>query len=193
MRGYNQFSDADLVARLRKGDVAALNALVDMYTERLFAIARITTGSHDLAREAVQDAFVQLWESRQSLDPARSVGGYLIVTTRHRALNLMRHERTHERIAGEMRVAAEIENTELADRNEGEQNIERGELRQAIDRVLSELPPRCREIFLLRWEGGLSNPEIERLLGISNATVRNQISRAAKHVARAVAEGRLRM
>jgi RNA polymerase sigma-70 factor (ECF subfamily) len=45
------------------------------------------------------------------------------------------------------------------------------ELRQALGRALSKLQPRSAEIFTLRFIEGLSNPEIARMLGISQVLV----------------------
>jgi RNA polymerase sigma-70 factor (ECF subfamily) len=45
------------------------------------------------------------------------------------------------------------------------------ELRQALARALAQLKPRPAEIFTLRFLEGFSNPEIARMLGISQVLV----------------------
>jgi len=54
------------------------------------------------------------------------------------------------------------------------------ELRQAIQKSLQKLPPRCREIFELSRHNGLSNQEISEQLGLSKRTVELQISNSLK-------------
>jgi RNA polymerase sigma-70 factor (ECF subfamily) len=54
------------------------------------------------------------------------------------------------------------------------------ELRQALEKSLSKLAPRCREIFELSRFSGLSNMEISTKLGISKRTVELQISNSLR-------------
>jgi len=54
------------------------------------------------------------------------------------------------------------------------------ELRQAVQKSLLKLPPRCREIFELSRQNGMSNQEISEQLGLSRRTVELQISNSLK-------------
>jgi len=54
------------------------------------------------------------------------------------------------------------------------------ELRQAIEKSLKKLQPRCREIFELSRLSGLSNQEISERLAISKRTVELQVTNALK-------------
>jgi RNA polymerase sigma-70 factor (ECF subfamily) len=181
MNNHAQLSDAVLGERLRAGDVAALRQLMQRHAERLGVIAEIVTGAPDLAADAVQEAFVQLWNRRATIDPARDLAGLLVVMTRNQALMLLRHERVHERVSCDLVFLARAD-ASVIHTNEGVRAIDAEELWAAVRAVLDGLPPRCREIFLLHWEAGLSYAEIEDVLEISNATIRNQMSRAMKHV-----------
>lgn len=60
-----------------------------------------------------------------------------------------------------------VELVEVPSRGDGDVT----ELRQALARALSKLPPRSAEIFTLRFIEGLTNPEIARMLGISQVLV----------------------
>jgi RNA polymerase sigma-70 factor (ECF subfamily) len=151
------------------------------HAARLGTIAEIVTGAPDLASDAVQEAFVQLWERRETIDLQRDLIGLLVVMTRNQALMLLRHERVHERMAEQLAISAKDKESSSSS-NDGVQAIDIQELWTMVRAVLDGLPPRCREIFLLHWEAGLSYTEIETLLGISNATIRNQMSRAMKHL-----------
>lgn len=52
------------------------------------------------------------------------------------------------------------------------------DIRSVIDRAISKLPPRCREVFLLSYVENLSNQEISERLGLSLSTVENHIHNA---------------
>jgi RNA polymerase sigma-70 factor (ECF subfamily) len=177
-----------LAAQLAAGDVAALRAIMAEYWERLSTIALIITGSPDLAFEAVQDAFVHLWDARATIDATQGVAGYLKTITRRRAIDLRRHERMHTRIADVL--AAYIPSTGQASFNQGETAVESAELEAQIREAIRALPERCREMFLLSRQGDMSYAEIAETLGVSVPTVRNQMSQATQRIARALARWR---
>jgi RNA polymerase sigma-70 factor (ECF subfamily) len=54
------------------------------------------------------------------------------------------------------------------------------ELNLAIQRSITKLPPRCRQIFQMSRMDNYSNAEIAEKLGISKRTVEIQISNALK-------------
>ena len=61
-----------------------------------------------------------------------------------------------------------------------EASIEKGELETRIFQIISDLPPRCQEIFKKSRVNGMKNMEIAKLLDISVRTVETQISNAAR-------------
>src|SRR5712671_6831539 len=65
-------SDAELVRRVRAGDIGAYGALVSRYRDRLGRYAVHMIGDHEDAEEALQDSFVRAYRSlARCYDPAR--------------------------------------------------------------------------------------------------------------------------
>ncbi len=60
---------------------------------------------------------------------------------------------------------------------------------QAVVAALSKLPPRQREVLVLRYYGGLSEAEISEAAGISRGTVKSTASRALEALQRAMNDG----
>ena len=58
--------------------------------------------------------------------------------------------------------------------------IEKGELEARIFQIISDLPPRCQDIFRKSRVNGMKNNEIAKHLDISIRTVETQISNALK-------------
>jgi DNA-binding CsgD family transcriptional regulator len=56
--------------------------------------------------------------------------------------------------------------------------VEDAELREMLDRAIQALPPRRREVFVLRCIHDMPYRDIAEVLGISQQTVANQLSRA---------------
>lgn len=177
-----------LVTRLIAGDESALDQLVDLHWHALVAVAMVTTQSEDLAAEAAQDAFIRLWETRTRLDPNRSVNGVLFATVRYRALDLVKHERVHGRMA--QRLAYESTHQAAVAYNAGEQAVDGAEFRTLVLAAIKALPPRCREIFLMNRKGKMSYADIAETLGVSIPTARNQMSLALQRIALAIAAWR---
>ena len=76
--------------KLRRGDPAGLEALMDRYTPYLSAIAaRVLPGRPQDWEELTADVFLAAWENRRKLQPEK-VKGWLAVTMRNRCINRLR-------------------------------------------------------------------------------------------------------
>jgi RNA polymerase sigma-70 factor (ECF subfamily) len=174
--------DHALVRQIREGDARALDLLLRAYWTPLLRYARSVTGSIDSAQDVVQDVFLRLWRHRETLDIHGEVSPYLYRMVRNRALTVIRADLTAR--TRETRWVADLSVLTHAATNEGTRAVDAEEMRAALWRALGGVPPRCREIFLLSWEHGLSYAHIAQMLDISVPTVRNQMSRAVRHLER---------
>ncbi|HXL06658.1 MAG TPA: RNA polymerase sigma-70 factor [Gemmatimonadales bacterium] len=129
-------------------------------------------GSAEAAQDLVQDLFLRLWDSRGPRDASRLTRPYLYVAARNRALKYLRHRRVVA--AWIARAASE----EIPPSDTPEDLCLRGELDEAVQQAIAELPARCRAIFVLRRREQLSYREIATRLGISLGTVKSQMWRA---------------
>lgn len=132
--------------------------------------------SRELAEEVVQSLFVRLWELQaRGSSPSLSVA-YLYTAARNRAIGHLRRERVARRFADE--AAAAYEATPPAETVADV--VHARDLARAAERAVMALPDRCRLIFLMSRQQGLSYGEIAQALSISVTTVETQISRALK-------------
>ncbi len=142
--------------------------------------------SVDDAREAVQDVFLSLWSEREALTISRDLAAYLFWKTRNRARDLSNAD-----IAASHRDARWV-----LDVTEGRryiaptaiETIHIMDVRRRVLEALDDVPPRAREIFLLVWDEQLSYAEVAQMFGISVLTVRNQMSRAVRHLTETVGQ-----
>ena len=82
--------------KLRRGDPAGLEALMDRYTPYLSAIAaRVLPGRPQEWEELTAGVFLAAWENRRKLQPEK-VKGWLAVTMRNRCINRLRALREEE-------------------------------------------------------------------------------------------------
>lgn len=147
----------------------------DVYKSMLlFAIHYVK--EEEAAKEIVQEAFINLWEKRESIDPEREVKSYLSSSVRNRSLNYLRDNKRYYgtllSLGGLLPlVAADEDNT-----------LEVKELSGQIHRAIDELPEKCREIFRLNRFEQMKYQQIADHLNISVKTVETQMSKALAHL-----------
>ena len=167
--------DAELVRRIRAGDERALEAVFKAHYAGMASFVQRFVRSQDLAEELVQDVFLKLWSKREQLAEIETFRTYLFRAARNTALNYLRRAKLERRWREEQGTDDDPPSSLAAD----EETVEQ-ELSVAVQEAINRLPPRCREIFLLSRDGGLTYAEIARSLDISVKTVETQMGRALK-------------
>src|SRR5262245_23102961 len=84
----------DLIAALQARDPRALEALYDEFGRRAFGLAYRILGNGQAAEDAVQEAFLTLWNQVDRLDSRRGQVGSLLMTIVHRrSIDILRSQR----------------------------------------------------------------------------------------------------
>jgi RNA polymerase sigma factor, sigma-70 family len=83
----------ELLARLRRGDEAAFDAIFRQWYPSLVRASETIVRSQAVAEEIVQDVMLELWKRRESLAEDSSPQAYLFQSARNRSLNHVRHEK----------------------------------------------------------------------------------------------------
>lgn len=173
--GQRSLTDAELARRMRLGDEQALEVIFRTYYPGLVGFARRYVKMTEIAEELVQDLFLKMWSRRGSLGEIDSVKTYLFRAARNTALNhLRRRKLEHEWLEKEGTTIMEERSLE------GDEAVTESEVAAAVRAAVDRLPPRCREVFMLSRDGGLTYGEIAKSLGISIKTVETQMGRALR-------------
>ena len=164
-----------LQAELAAGSQLALKQLYDAFGERLLHLAFAIIHNKSLAEEIVADVFIRVWQKRERIAGIENLIWYLYVATKHISLNYLRKERRqkHFDIDSVILPYYVIEPSAV-------NNLAGAELLKQVTKVINNLPPRCRLIFKLIKEDGLSHKEVARLLNLSIKTVESQMGIALK-------------
>ena len=128
---------------------------------------------YDAAEDVVQEFFTSLWKNKDSLSIHSDIKYYLARSVKNRSLNYLRDKKHFEQID-----TLDIE-FKLG-YNGIEKDMEYYELLHLVEKVISDLPKKCREVFILSRYEKKSYKEISNYLNISEKTVENQISKALK-------------
>jgi RNA polymerase sigma-70 factor (ECF subfamily) len=166
--------EAELLARLRRGDDDAFAALFRVHYPSLVVNATRLLGERALAEEIVQDVMLELWRRREALALNGPLAAYLSQATRNRALNRIRQEKTARLAEPFVRAPAAVATAD-------ERTIS-AELQHAVDEAMASLSAAQREVFDLSRMRGLTYPEIAGVLGISVKTVEARMGRALKQL-----------
>lgn len=157
-------------------DEATFERLLRPHLARALAAARRVCRDQDIARDAVQEALIDLWQAPSlPADPR----GWLVRAAVHRALCAARGERRRarrERCACGRRpeLSAELDPARLARESEDA---------RVLERALESLPSEQRAVFLLRVRDGLEYAAIADALELPVGTVRSRLSRARRELA----------
>ena len=171
--------EADRLAAIRAGDETAFEAVFRDHYEGLCTFASRMVGSDEAAEEIVQTVMLRFWEQRETIQVSGTLAGYLYGAVRNSALMHLRRKRLERRWQEE--AAAEGATPLMGERPpQPEEWTRLAELTAAIQDAIQQLPPRCREAFLLRREHRLSYAEIAQIMSISPKTVEVQIGAALK-------------
>ena len=173
---HNEF---EIIKRFRSNDVEAFSGIFRRYYEPLCFFAGRYLHDIQVAEGIVQDVFVRLWESRETLSIQSSLRSYLYASVRNACLNYIKRENftvslDHEEPRSDTVVVPpdiQLESTELA---------------EALEKAVNALAPRCRQIFCMAKYDDLSYQEIAEILDVSMNTVKTQLKRALKSLSRSM-------
>jgi RNA polymerase sigma-70 factor (family 1) len=140
---------------------------------RLKQFVRRLVGNRATAEDLVQDAFLNLLRGARTSE-IEHTGFYLTRTARNLAIDHLRRDRKRSRYSREVNCsdilvcARPLPDAVL----QGRQEV------AVLQTVIDRLPPKCRRVFILSREHGLSMKEISERLHIAEKTVEKHIGRA---------------
>ncbi len=167
----------DELRRFRAGDEALYRRLVAGHSPRLLALARSFARDMDEAHDLLQETWQRIYRKRDRFDGSGTWMGWFYAVCRNVCLARSRHRRPEERLD---------EQTAGPARANPATDAERLELRRSIYTAVMELPPRERDVVVLRLVEGRSTRETASELGCAEGTVK-----AALHHALRKLQGRM--
>jgi len=164
------------VSELSNGSYKAFSALYEIYADKLFRFVLAHTKSRDLAKDIVQETFLKLWIIRHSVTENGSFQSLLFTISKNKMIDVYRSQINQIKFEDYINYC----NSDIFAENDIERKINYDEFLQALKISKKLLPERQLEIFELSREKGLNVIEIATSLGISEQTVKNQITSALK-------------
>ena len=176
MKNLEKHSDEDLVKLLTEGSVAAFDELYNRYWDKLYSAAFKRTSTSEIAEEIVQDLFTSLWVNRLKLSIRTSFSNYVYTSIKYLVFNHYQKESVRKSYQESVQHKLVIHDTSTEDQ------LTYKELNQIIDTEVKTLPAKCRSVFELSRKEYKNNKEIALILGISEKTVENHLTKALRNL-----------
>lgn len=180
-----ELTDGMLVRKALAGDQQAFEGLVKRYQGPIFNFICHNLGDYDLACDVAQHVFVQLYQSLPTLRTDQPLKAWLFQVARNRCIDEQRRKRAIH--FSELEIAGEDEDLSplaiLPDTDPmPEEQAEHHEVQQTLRAAIDQLPPKFRNVVLLRYTGQLPFSEISRILEMPEATAKTYFQRARPHL-----------
>ncbi len=186
--------DAVLLAALRAEAPEAPEMLVDTYGDRVYRLTHRITGSNEDAEEATQDA---LWTAARKIGTFKGesqFGSWLYRIAANAAYQKLRSRRgksSHEIALDDVLPALDGDGLHFEPMDDWtprvDDNAVNGELRDALESAIAELPDDYRTALVMHDVEGMANPDIAETLGISLPAVKSRVHRSRLFVRKKLA------
>jgi RNA polymerase sigma-70 factor (ECF subfamily) len=163
-----------LLKKIKVNDKDAINSIFLAYSKRLYNFAFAYLKTEGDSKDVVQDAFINLWNNRESLREDTNLEAYLFTITRNSVISIFRKKITEKEYLKHLRETAIFQYSE----NDEQYDYERLSMR--IKNLVDQLPEQRKLIFKLSKEKGLSNKAIAEELNISVKTVEDHMTKARR-------------
>ena len=172
-------SDRELVARVAKGDRAAVRLLFVRHHARVYRFAARQTGSDMMADDIANEVFLELWRQAPAFEGRSEVSTWLLGIARFKALSALRRKK--EEWIGDDDAAAIPDTADTP-----EVAVMKDDKATALRGMVNALPEEHRTVIDLAYYHAKSVTEIAGILSIPVATVKTRMFYARKKLGEAL-------
>ncbi len=159
-----------------RGDHEAFSRLVDTYKAAVYNLAYRMLRSAPEAEDAAQEIFLRAYTKLATYDRQRKFSTWLLSIASNYCIDVLRRRRT---------AAVDLDEVAFSlpsDAPGPERSVIEREQRMAVARAIGHLPDTYRLVTVLRYYHDLSYEEIEKITGLSEATVKTRLFRARRQL-----------
>ena len=169
----------NLLPLVAAGSEKAFRQLFHLYADLLHTYIQNITKSSELAEEVVQDIFLQIWISRETLHNVRNFRSYLFVISRNHALNIIK------KMIRENRRVKQWEESKALHADSNPEYLEHQ--LSLLDEAILLLPPQQQKVWVMSRKQGMKYSEIAAATGLSRETIKKYLQYATSSITQYVA------
>lgn len=174
--------EKQIISAVKKGDSERFHEIELRYHEKLFFYLRHLVGSKEEAEDILQDVFLKTFKTLDQFDNRRKFSSWIYRIAHNEAVNFIKRKNKFRSVSWEDIVSTRDRLALADDTRSPQENWIRFERRASVRQALKELPPKYREVLLLRFYFERSYDEIAHIIGKPRNTVGTLISRAKKRL-----------
>lgn len=159
---------------IQKGDIGVYERFFKENYVEIVRYAHRFVRNQEIAEEIAQEVFMYLWEKRASISIQSSLKSYLFSAAKNKSINYIKLE------LPKSQALHDIETIELGASSEFKEQDSSKLIERKVKEAIDQLPKKCREVFILSRNAGLTYDEIAEEMDISKKTVENQMGIALK-------------
>ncbi len=189
-KNYSSADDAALVRGAQKGDADAFEELIARHRDKIYARAFSMMRNEDEALDLSQEAWVKGWQRLKQFQGESSFSTWMTRIVINLCLDELRKQKRHRADSIEElgEESGGVERQMPAITVNPTERLERSELRQRIDRGLSQLSPEHRTVLILHEFEEMEYKVIARTVGCSIGTVMSRLFYARRKLAALLAD-----
>ena len=158
---------------VKSDDFKAYEIIFKKYYQDLYRFAYNYLRDQVPAEEMAQEVFSYMWEKRSQIEIKTTLKTYLYSAVKNKCMNYIKYEIPRKQELEESHLA-------LMTVTQPDQEEDNEKMKRHITMAIDELPTKCRQIFVLSRNAGLTYEEIAEEMEISIKTVENQMSIALR-------------
>lgn len=162
----------DLLMIIHRSQKSAFTEFYTFFFQKLILASEKYVKDVYLAEEIVQNVFLKIWESPESLEEIKSIKPYLYTAVINSSISHLNRQKSIEQ--HHLKIASNLTEEYLLDLDE------ENDLIILLHREIEKLPPQCRKVFKLNRFDRLKYRDIANQLNLSERTVENHIAHALK-------------
>ena len=162
---------ASLLERIGSGDQAAVAQCVERYSGLVWSLARRFIAVEADAEDAVQEIFVEIWNTAGRFDPSKSAEAtYISMIARRRLIDRLRKSRREP-------DRENLEDVEYALSGDGHRALEASAETEKVVEVLNNMKPEQQQVIRMSTWLGMSHSAIAEETGMPLGTVKSLLRR----------------
>ncbi len=176
--------DAELIEQFQNGNTAVFDTLFTRYQKRTYRLVQRFVSNHEDALDITQDAFIRAYQGLSNFKSQCQFYSWLYRITVNLCIDFLRKKSRSEVMVYESEDSDELPMANFPDLRSVSpaKAAENKELRLQIRKAIRQLPPKQRQIFILRHWDGLSLKDIATVVGRSDGTVKAHLFHAHRNL-----------
>ncbi|MDZ7698457.1 MAG: sigma-70 family RNA polymerase sigma factor [Deltaproteobacteria bacterium] len=177
-------TDAQLIEAFKAGSMAAMEAIVNRYEDRIFTFGLKMCGQLQDAEDIMQETFLNAFRYLDGFRQETKLRNWLFKIASSACIKKRRKKKCepdHELSLDAFPGNGKNTTYQIPDwSNDPSSAVMRGEMKQIMDTAIQALPHKNKLVFNLRDIEGFSTKETADILGISVESVKTRLHRARR-------------